>query len=160
MLQSAWCPIGSSLIPPNPDINAKGYWEHSSVSDINETILRKLGYSWLDERQLPEQWWEAPELGEFQAKLIQVLRDDLAGPGLWAVKDPRMCRLLPFWINIFTEIDCQPIFLIITRHPSEVALSLRGRDNIQPWKSALLWLRYILDAEYHSRGYPRVIFNV
>ncbi|MES9903748.1 MAG: hypothetical protein ABW168_13870 [Sedimenticola sp.] len=129
------------------------------MSDINESILRKLGYSWLDERSLPEQWWNDPELRSFRAELIQVLKDDLAGSELWAIKDPRMCRLLPFWLEILTEIECQPCFLIITRDPSEVALSLSRRDNIRPWKSALLWLRYLLDAECYSRGYPRVFLT-
>jgi hypothetical protein len=41
------------------------------------------------------------------------------------------------------------------RHPVEVARSLEARNQFPPMKSALVWLRYFIDAERFTRGHSR-----
>ncbi len=95
----------------------------------------------------------------FREELISTLKKDFDGVPLWAVKDPRICRLLPLWLDVLQELKCQPAFIVITRDPSEVALSLGKRNAIHPWKSSLLWLRYVIDAEIYTRNIPRIFFT-
>jgi len=159
VLHGLGVPLGSMLTPADPDINAKGYWEHSAISDINERILRALEFSWLDERELPAGWWRNPVIAPLRAELVETLKREFGSHRLWAVKDPRLCRLLPLWLEILEEIGCAPIFILTTRDPSEVAKSLWKRNGIQTWKGALLWLRYMLDAETGSREFPRVVID-
>jgi len=159
VLHALGVPLGSTLTPADPDINAKGYWEHSVISSINERILRAMGFSWLDERELPSGWWKNPVIASLRAELVEAIEREFGSHRLWAVKDPRLCRLLPLWLEILEEIDCDPIFVLTTRDPREVVRSLRKRNGMQAWKGALLWLRYVIDAETCSRGLRRVVID-
>jgi hypothetical protein len=75
---------------------------------------------------------------------------------LWAVKDPRVCRLLPWWLDIFAAEGISPHFIFVIRSPEAVYRSLARRDGFSRKKSYLLWLMHYLEAEIGSRGQPRV----
>lgn len=149
--------VGSSLLPANKDVNPKGFWEHAGVVDLHERLLDSLGSSWCDERSLPDKWWLRPEVQSFRRELVQILSADFADAAVWAVKDPRMCRLMPLWQQVLLDLGCSPRVVIILRDPREVAKSLAVRDGVAEEKSALLWLQYLLAAEKWTRGYSRVI---
>lgn len=149
--------IGDSLMPAHEDINPKGFWEHAGVVDLHDRLLASIGSSWNDERALPERWWLLPRINEFRRELSRMLRREFSNVELWAIKDPRMCRLMPLWGEVLKEIGCKPRVIIILRDPREVAQSLAARDGMAEERSALLWLRYMLDAERSTRNYPRAI---
>ncbi|MBU1692061.1 MAG: sulfotransferase [Gammaproteobacteria bacterium] len=148
---------GPSLMPSHESINPKGFWEHEDIVAIHDRLLEALGSFWHDERDLPENWWQFPVVILFRREVIEVLRRDFGQSPLWIVKDPRMCRLLPLWLDILHEVGCAPYFVIGLRSPFEVARSLERRDGFSEAKSCLLWLEYLLEAERWSRAYPRVV---
>ncbi len=71
------------------------------------------------------------------------------------IKDPRIARLLPFWRRVLDEMGIATKAVIPLRKPAEVAASLAHRDRLNAHQGQLIWLRYSLDAEYHSRGLQR-----
>jgi hypothetical protein len=71
------------------------------------------------------------------------------------IKDPRICRFVPFISSILSEMNISPVAFLPVRNPLEVAYSLKRREEIALPKSLLLWLRHVLEAEYHSRQMPR-----
>lgn len=148
---------GNSLIPANEHINPKGFWEHEGIVDLHERLLAAIGASWHDERPFPEKWWLFPVVRSFHQELVQLLKADFSEVATWLVKDPRICRLMPLWREILQETDCSPNIVIILREPNQVAKSLNTRDGIAEERSALLWLRHILEAEQWTRNYPRAI---
>lgn len=150
---------GSSLMPPHPDINPKGFWENDDIVAVHESILKRLGSSWHDERNLPTLWWQQPELKPMRQELVQIISRGLSHAPLWMVKDPRLCRLLPLWGTILKESALKAKVILIIRHPHEVAESLKQRDGIPHERSYFLWLQHVLDAERFSRGYPRVLIT-
>ncbi|MGH8601293.1 MAG: sulfotransferase family protein [Gammaproteobacteria bacterium] len=151
--------VGDSLIPASEDVNPKGFWEHAGVVDLHERLLASIGSSWSDERSLPQQWWLLPEVQLFRQELVQMLEADFAKVAVWAIKDPRMCRLMPLWHQVFEDLGCSPRVVIILRDPREVARSLAIRDGISEERSALLWLQHLLNAEKWTRKYPRTIIT-
>lgn len=152
-------PLGRELIPADPDVNARGFWEHRRLSETNERLLRVLGVSWLEEGPLPALDWTDPRLSPLRHELLALLRQEFAAYPLWAVKDPRLCRVLPLWNELMPALGCRPHAILIVREPAEVAASLLRRDRMPRWKGALLWLRYLLEAERHSRDMPRVVIT-
>ncbi|GAO37044.1 hypothetical protein SCT_2459 [Sulfuricella sp. T08] len=150
---------GYSLLPAMEGINPKGFWEHAEVVTIHDQILEAFDSSWYEETSLPDQWWRSPPVDVFRDRIVSVLRRDFSNSPLWLIKDPRMCRLLPLWQEVFRELACQPLFILMLRKPAEVAHSLRKRDNFSEVTSCLLWLTHMLEAEYQTRGQPRAFVN-
>ncbi len=145
-----------SLMPAQAEINAKGFWEHESIVAIHDEILTTLGSHWSHIASLPEGWHKDSRIEPYRQALIDIIKKEFSGSGLWGLKDPRMCRLLPLWLSIFKELNTTPKFIIISRHPYEVAASLTKRDKDLTWQYSLfLWLKYVLEAEEHSSGYDR-----
>jgi ubiquinone/menaquinone biosynthesis C-methylase UbiE len=146
---------GDSLLPAMVGINPKGFWEHAEVVSIHDQLLDILGSSWDDESPLPDEWWHSSLVAPLRNRIISILRRDFAALPVWLIKDPRMCRLLPMWHEVLSELACQPLFILTLRNPSEVAQSLRKRDDMSEEASCLLWLTHMLEAEFQTRGQRR-----
>ena len=147
--------LGPDLMPPNP-YNEAGHWEHAGIVGLHDRLLAALGSSWDDVCPLPERWWERPEVAPLRAELLALARRDFGGRPLWALKDPRLCRLLPLWHGIAADLGCRPCFVLMVRNPAEVTASLQRRDGFDPAHSHLAWIEHVLAAEQHSRGASRV----
>jgi GT2 family glycosyltransferase len=147
--------IGFQLLPTH-STNETGFWELMPVVCGNDEILKTIHSSWFNPRPLPEQWWQVESLAPFRQQLSEILQQNFASSTLWGIKDPRLCRLLPFWLPILEELGSTPHFVIITRHPYEVAASLKRRDELLQEHSLWLWLTYMLEAEQATQNYPRV----
>jgi hypothetical protein len=150
--------LGNSFFPPNP-ANVKGFWEHAEIVAVHDRLLRALGSHWQDYRPLPEEWWQSDAVEPYRQELIQILRRDFAQTPLFGLKDPRICRLLPLWNRLFTEIECNPFYVFILRHPDEVAASLLKRDGMFSSKTRVLWLDHLLTAEMDTRECSRVFVS-
>lgn len=150
--------LGNRMMAAAGD-NVMGFWEHDDIVRIHDELLDRLGYSWDDVRALPEKWWTYEVIRPQRDALLAVLRRDFTDAGLACVKDPRLCRLLPLWQELLQELGWQPRYLIATRAPGEITASLKARNGFSAEKSALLTLRYLLDAEAASRSGQRAFVD-
>jgi hypothetical protein len=157
MLSLCGADPGPSLMPGVAGVNPKGFWEHQEIVAIHERLLGMLHSAWDDERPLPSSWWQLPEVAVFRDEILTVLRRDFAASPLWLLKDPRLCRLLPLWLDMLEELDVTPHFVICLRHPGEVAMSLERRDGISAARATLLWLQHLVDGERGTRNLPRLV---
>jgi len=148
--------FGERLFPPGKD-NEKGYWEHPEIVALHDELLRSLGSRWDDDKPLPSDWVEREITRDVRSRLIQILESDFAHSSLVGLKDPRMCRLMPLWFPIFQAMRLVPHFVLVVRHPWEVAESLAKRDAIDHSKSYLLWLEHVVQAESATRGHERAV---
>ncbi len=149
--------FGSHLIAPNQD-NPRGYWEHDKLVKIHERLLGDLGSAW--DRFMPQsRWWDEPDVLSLRDEIAEVVRADFDGSALWGVKDPRMCRLLPVWKPVFESEGVDPCYVIILRHPLEVAKSLSEREGFTEIRSLALWLEHLLVAEKETESSRRVFIS-
>ena len=149
--------LGGRLLAAQAGVNEKGFWELQEMIEFNEMILRRLGRGWWDFSALPQRWWESETSQDLAPAAADLLRRNLAEGALYAVKEPRLCLLAPFWIEVIRSLGWRPCGVLVLRHPSEVIRSLTRRDDFGARTASLLWTRYTLDAEFHSRGLPRSI---
>jgi hypothetical protein len=84
------------------------------------------------------------------------IEQDYAGSRLALIKDPRLCRLLPLYNEALDMLDIQATVVLQVRPVAEIARSLAERDGICPVLGALLWLRSVTEAEWHSRHHKRI----
>jgi O-antigen biosynthesis protein len=139
--------------------NETGFWEHQGVVDIHTDLLSGLGMSWDDPRRLPDGYMESDAGRDAATALVETLGRDFDSAVLWGIKDPRMCRFLPLWREVFDSLGATPGYVILARHPLEIVRSLHQRDQMTQSRGLLLWLRHTLEAEAGSRGSPRIFLR-
>jgi O-antigen biosynthesis protein len=150
--------LGASLMKAAAG-NETGFWEHQGVVDIHATLLGKLGMTWDDPRRLPDDYLNSDAARDAVTALVTLLRDDFAAKPLWGVKDPRMCRFVPLWREVFDALNARPGYVLLLRHPLEIVRSLHQRDHMTQSRGLLLWLRHMLEAEAASRGAARILLR-
>lgn len=157
MLRCLGVTLGKKLYRGHAHINAKGYFEHSNIADTNEEALLSVNSAWDDFLPKPNNWWKNTALELYAKKIKRYIYKDFFDSAVWAVKDPRVCRLIPWWIDILKNENIATKYLIVIRPPHEVYLSLKRRDGFSLEKSYLLWILHYLDAEYWTRSLPRTL---
>ncbi|PYK15499.1 MAG: hypothetical protein DME55_13635 [Verrucomicrobia bacterium] len=134
--------------------NSNGFWERRDVRQANDRLLQASGADWdrvgsFSIEKIPEE-----ELKRVQQTICSIVLElDAHRP--WFVKDPRLCLLFPVWRPLL-EL---PVCIHIYRHPLEVALSLRERNQLSVPLGLALWERYTLAAFGATAGLPRVLVS-
>jgi hypothetical protein len=144
------------LLPANPS-NPRGHWESAPLVELHDQLLSALDSSWDDWRTPGARWKESDAAGRFSGQLRLAIDEEYGNAPLFVLKDPRMCRTLPYWMSILEKSGIRSAPLLIVRNPLEVAESLRTRDDMPFEKAMLLWLRHNLDAEFETRHLQRNI---
>lgn len=150
--------IGSELMPAAPG-NPRGYWEEKAVVELNEECLRSFDLSWDDPSPLPSDWLGAPWMNAWRDRLATLLRRAHPSASLIVIKDPRICRLLPAWLQVLESLELTPHVVVAVRPPGEVAASLERRDGLPMAHGKQLWLTYLLDVELASRSVQRAFVS-
>lgn len=135
--------------------NPRGFFESVPVRDFNDALLARLHSGWNDLRALPEGWPRRPEVAGLLPQAAALIAAEFGAAGLCVLKDPRICRLLPFWRLALARAGLGVLAVHIHRHPEAVAASLAGRYGFAAPFTRTLWLRHLLDAEAASRDLPR-----
>lgn len=134
--------------------NERGYFESVPFMFFHDELLAFAGSHWHDWRRFdPQRLAAIPERSREEAK--RLLDQEFGDTPLFVLKDPRVCRFVPFWRSVLAEANIAPHAVIPFRAPMEVAASLRARNGFPLEKGLLLWLRHILDTERDTRGLPR-----
>ena len=150
--------IGPDLIDAPPEENKESYWEPEALVEFHDRIFDIFHIRSDDLNLLPESWEQHPAIAPLRDSFINWLQQSFDHGDLWGLKDPRICRLLPVWPDIFNRLNLSPRFIIPFRHPMEVAGSLQKRnESLYPLERSLQWwLLNQLEVERHTRPYPRV----
>ncbi|HMB68683.1 MAG TPA: sulfotransferase family protein, partial [bacterium] len=146
--------LGENLLPAHPD-NETGFWEHRDVVVLHDELLAALGTSWDDPRPIAEEDLRGPIAEPYRDRLRELLVRDFETAPCFAIKDPRLCRLLPLWLPLLEELKVRTACILVGRHPDEVAASLDRRNEVADANARLLWLGHVLSSEWHSRHLPR-----
>lgn len=149
------CTLPLTLLPLSPD-NPLGHFESQRVKDLNEEILGLAGTQWRDWMPVNPRMDETLIWPQLISQGRDIMRQEFAQAPLFVLKDPRICRLAGFWIEVLAAENIDAVFVLPIRNPIEVARSLLARDGIDESQGLLIWLRHVLAAEAATRGRPRV----
>lgn len=153
-LSKVGCSLPAQQMPKSPD-NEKGFFESIAVFHLNNRIFHSLSSSWDDWSVIDPTWFASSLADNFKTEASEILRSDFNGLDPFVLKDPRICRLLPLWHQVLEAEGYQVKIVHIHRNPLEAAYSLQQRDHIDLEMAQMIWLRHVLDAEFHSRQFPR-----
>ena len=150
------CALPEALVGASEG-NELGHWESASAVILNDEILASAGSNWNDWGPINPDWRASGVRGQMVERATEVIREHKALGPLFALKDPRLCRLADLWLEAGDAVGVDMRVVLMLRHPGEVSASLESRDLMAPGYGQLLWLRHTLDAEHLSRGRKRVV---
>ena len=149
--------LGSTLMPPAPD-NPRGFWENQSIVSSHERILTALGMRWDYIRPFPEDWLTMPAVQKEKGFLTKIISTQINSEHI-AIKDPRLCVLLPLWQMICRENNWEANFLFVLRAPADVSHSLLERDRMPLNLGETLWIEYLERAYRQTSAFPRAFIS-
>src|SRR5437870_8336735 len=107
------------LMKPN-QFNPKGFWEHQSIVDLDDEILKRLEGSWCDPPSFSAGWEGSSQFADLRQQARALIQNDFDAAMCWGWKDPRTCLTLPFWKQLLPPLR----YVICLRNPVDVARSL------------------------------------
>src|SRR5690606_7205473 len=100
--------------------NPRGYWESKPLVILHDAILQSAGSRWSDWSKFNPDWFESPASAGFEERLEKLIADEYGGSEFFSIKDPRISRFLPFWLQALDKQGVVPKAIVPVRHPEEV----------------------------------------
>ncbi|WP_321936412.1 hypothetical protein [Paraburkholderia sp. J8-2] len=150
--------FGDNLMPPAAGNNPKGFFEDLDVSRLNIELMQAAGVDWHAPPAPDLDRLTSTQRRDFKDRALALLREKCQ-TGIFALKDPRIARLLPFWQPVFEALDVRVLYVVAFRHPISVVRSLEARDSLPVEKSYLLWLTHVVPALRYTANRQRAIVN-
>lgn len=149
-------------LSPGDDWNAKGYFEDRALVAFNERLLAVLGRRWDSLSPVAPAALAAlaarPGLADEACALLE---RQFGRHQVIAIKDPRLCHLLPFWQDVFARCGLDERYVVAVRAPEAVCRSLWRRDGFGWSRSAWLWVGHMMAALHavQQRSFTLIDFD-
>ena len=127
----------SEALMPADEGNPEGYFEVTSIAELDEMILALLGGRWDIPPRRDVGWSERDDLASFLEEASCLVSQTFSSDR-FVLKDPRMALLLPLWRQVLEDV----VAVVIVRDPAEVARSMARRDAMAPLTGLRLWAAY------------------
>ena len=160
MFSLAGAALPRTLLGAN-EADGTGCWEPERLVRYHDRLLSDLGSSWHDWKPLDFPSLPLSDRKTIHSDIKSILADEFGGRRLWVLKEPRICRFVPIYREVLSDMGVALSPVLIFRNPLEVMASLQRRGDWPVERSAadacLLWLRHVLDCEAATRGVKRSI---
>ena len=133
--------LADDLIPAQPD-NPKGFWEDAGVTAFNESLLNAFQCDWNSVNFAKLDNIRGQRVNRWREKARVLIQDHYPADSNFVIKDPKFSLLMPFWQEVFDELEIDTRYLLTYRPPLSVAASLKARNGFSREKSVLIWLAY------------------
>ncbi len=142
-LAAAGASFGSRLIDAMAGVNDEGFWEDAGVVAVNEQLLALTESTWFaPQANIADTDWTAERFQPQREEATRLLQAGFGAAPLQAVKDPRLCLTLPFWLDLCSELRLSARVCVISRAPLAVARSLEKRDDFPLGYGLRLYAHY------------------
>lgn len=143
--------FGGHLLGAMAGVNDEGFWEDTRAVSVNEALLALLDSSWFSlARGLEITDWNSACFDSVREDAAKLLRAGFGHGPLQAVKDPRFCLTLPFWLSLCVDLEISSRVIVINRAPLDVARSLEKRDGFPLGYGLRLYSRYRASIARHA----------
>lgn len=151
---------GKYPMKPSKD-NPNGYWGDELIVGINEKLLSSLGLYWFSLVWLElSTLKQSPIYEELRESARNYLHELLSENNKVVIKDPRMCILLPFWLDVFSAIDSEIKIVLVKRNFFSTASSLVKRDKFDyEYVSQLIYLHWASIVRFLPQSYARLLIQ-
>ena len=117
--------------------NPEGFWENKAIVACNDELLEATGGAWDNPPSAMPLALDDPRVAHIADSSAAAIAA-LSEYDHWGFKDPRTCLTAAYWLDLVPDLH----FVICVRHPLEVALSLKRRNQNSYSLGLRLWERY------------------
>ena len=119
--------------------NSLGHWESVALMNYNDELLKQLDSDWRDWRALSIERLPLKRRRDIKAEIGDLLAAEYEQAPLTVVKDPRICRFAPLFLQALDEAGITPHIVHALRNPLEIGrlAGAAGRDTWRRGGSAL-----------------------
>jgi hypothetical protein len=146
--------LPGDLMPAHKD-NVRGFFESTQLVELHDKLLGAFGSRWDDPLPVRSVLFDTAEAADASLELANLLDREFSGHAPLVIKDPRMCKLLPIWVEALDLLGWRSVAVLPLRHPLEVAASLQRRNALNEHHGLAMWMHHTLLAERATRGMPR-----
>lgn len=107
----------------------------------------------------PQRWHGSEGAAQLRSRLQEALREALPQAGLRVLQLPGQERMLPLWQACLEALAIRPDYVLVLRHPLEVADSLSRERGFSRDRGLLIWLQSTLAMEALTRGSARFVLE-
>lgn len=129
------------------------------VSAINDALIAALDCGGGVPVPRPLASLGGARLAEFSSRAQALLSSASRQSAVLVLKDPRLCRLLDFWIPQFEQAGLQVRYVLALRDPQEVAASIHRRDKLPLSMARWLWADHMAGACVQTAGRERLVVS-
>lgn len=125
------------------------------LAALNAEILASAGMHLLACEPLSPAWYASPRHAEFRARARTTVEALAKGSYLFALNDPAIALLVPFWAGVLRECGVVPAVINYADEPAALMPQLGLDAFVAPSAAQVLWLSRLFGAEQASRGMVR-----
>ena len=152
--------LGTHLMPAEKAFNPKGVYEDIDVAyKINRAVSYALGYTWESLQVFDEQCRDSAPLNSLKKEAVTILQHRFSATDHWAFKDPRTCKLLPFWQTAFQALHLKEHYVIALRHPLASSYSWHNLNEVDVEAALLSWLTHTISAVEGTQNKQRIVVS-
>src|SRR5437899_1535279 len=150
--------LGGPIDSPEPSgQHPHGICESPRMWKFNERLLGQLGTSSeVGMRGVPPMasgWRDDPRILDCYSPAAALLADAFPNEP-WAVKDPRLCVLLPFWRRVVSDAAAA---ILVVRNPVDSVRSYEDWLSPEPANRLAWWEHYMRTAIQDLHGLPVLV---
>ena len=109
---------------------------------INSLLIQDLGLTQYSVGPLPKDWKSGSGAQKAKERIDMLLKEISSSKQTHILSDFQLCRTLPLWQERLQKTDLTPNYVIMLRHPWEVALSLQANQGLDLTQAHILWLAH------------------
>lgn len=159
-LQALGVNLGNNFAPPRKNWNPKGSYEDNDlVYKINRGVIFGLNYSFSCINQIKTICVNNPKLRGLKKLARSILEQRIGKSQYWGFKDPRTSKILPFWQDIFAEMQLQDHYVIAIRNPLASVSSYFRVNGTELEEGLMLWLTHLMSAIECTHDKNRIVVS-
>lgn len=152
--------FGNDLKPGDAVWNPKGFWEDIDIGHtINRGVVSVVDYNWMSMNSIHTLCHENPALQGLKNYAKDLLRKRMSNTTRWGFKDISTVKILPFWQEVFSELDVKDNYIITVRNPLATAHSYHRVDKNDIEIGLIVWLMHIIPAINDTQGRNKLVVS-
>lgn len=95
--------------------NQRGHYESSRLMRLNDLVLAEHGLTYWDPRPVPPGWLRDAGGRASRGRIAEAIEGEFGDAALPVIKDPRLCRLAPLYLDALAELGRTPLAIVPLR---------------------------------------------